>query len=101
MHTKQTTPEGTMKIIVLERVDPKANVFRFYVLSIEPTLFHEVSLVREWGRIGRAGRRRIDLYGSAATAKVDLETWIAKKLGRGYSVCAGTPENPDDPHTSV
>jgi hypothetical protein len=28
------------------------NMARFYVLAIEPTLFDEMALVREWGRIG-------------------------------------------------
>jgi predicted DNA-binding WGR domain protein len=37
--------------IVLERVDPARNIARYYVLSIEPTLFAKHTLVRRWGRI--------------------------------------------------
>jgi predicted DNA-binding WGR domain protein len=36
-------------------IDPAANKRRFYHLSIQPTLFGEWALVREWGRIGRGG----------------------------------------------
>ncbi|WP_404513759.1 WGR domain-containing protein [Bradyrhizobium ottawaense] len=35
---------------------------RFYVLAIEPTLFGNTALVREWGRLGQRGRRRMDLF---------------------------------------
>ena len=38
--------------IVLERVDPARNIARYYVLSIEPTLFAKHTLIRRWGRIG-------------------------------------------------
>ncbi|MGO9057494.1 MAG: WGR domain-containing protein, partial [Candidatus Binataceae bacterium] len=41
-----------LSIVSLERIDPERNAFRYYVLSIEPTLFEEPSLVREWGRVG-------------------------------------------------
>jgi hypothetical protein len=38
--------------IALERVDPARNIARYYVLSIEPTLFAKHTLIRRWGRIG-------------------------------------------------
>ena len=41
--------------ILLERIDPSQNMARYYVLSIEPTLFGDSALVREWGRIGVTG----------------------------------------------
>ena len=42
-------------VLVLGRVDRTKNMARYYVLSVEPTLFGESSLVRRWGRIGGAG----------------------------------------------
>ena len=48
-----------LQVLVLERVDRAKNMARFYVLSIEPTLFEDLALVRRWGRIGSAGRERI------------------------------------------
>ena len=60
-HTKDP---DVLNVLVLERVDRTKNMARYYVLSVEPTLFAELSLVRRWGRIGGAGRTRIDLHDS-------------------------------------
>ncbi len=38
-------------------IDPEHNKWRFYALSVQPTLFGDWVLVREWGRIGAGGRR--------------------------------------------
>lgn len=59
--------------LVLDRSDPAQNMARFYVLAIEPTLFGDVALVREWGRRGCSGRRRLDLYGDQETAAEALQ----------------------------
>ena len=55
--------------ILLERIDPSQNMARYYVLSIEPTLFGDSALVREWGRIGSLGQRRTELR--AGSGKLD------------------------------
>lgn len=68
----------------LERVDPSRNMARFYALSIEPTLFGDAALVREWGRIGKPGRRRLDLYPSVARAQTELDRLALSKVTRGY-----------------
>jgi len=39
----------------LEKIDPAQNHWRWYVLSVQPTLFDEWSLIREWGRLGNEG----------------------------------------------
>ena len=75
---------GRIQLLVLERVDPARNMARYYVLSVEPTLFGDAALVREWGRIGRPGRRRLDLYAMESEARVSLGDWFARKLKRGY-----------------
>jgi len=61
---QQTKDPDVLNVLVLERVDRTKNMARYYVLSVEPTLFAESSLVRRWGRIGGAGRTRIDLHAS-------------------------------------
>jgi predicted DNA-binding WGR domain protein len=73
--------------IVLERVDPARNIARYYVLSIEPTLFAKLTLIRRWGRIGCLGRERLQFFKSedASRAQVTLETWLARKRNRGYA----------------
>jgi predicted DNA-binding WGR domain protein len=56
---------------------------RYYVLSIEPSLFGDVTLIREWGRLGRRGQRRVELYESWSCAMEALETWLQRKRRRG------------------
>ena len=73
-----------LEVLVLERVDRAKNMARFYVLSIEPTLFEDLALVRRWDRIGSAGRQRIDLYQSQPIAQIELKKWLDRKRRRGY-----------------
>jgi predicted DNA-binding WGR domain protein len=75
------TPEP----VVLERSDAARNMARYYVLSIEPSLFGDTALVRHWGRLGRTGRHRIDLFRQRAHAIETLEAWLARKTRRGYA----------------
>ena len=77
-----------LQMLVLERRVPSRNMARFYVLTIEPTLFGDMALVREWGRIGYLGRRRLDLHANVTSAAEALDTWLARKARRGYRVRA-------------
>jgi predicted DNA-binding WGR domain protein len=45
-------------------------------------------LVRQWGRIGGAGRTRIDLHASPPLAQIALNTWLERKRRRGYRLRA-------------
>ena len=69
---------------MLDRRDPDANMARFYVLSIEASLFGDTTLIREWGRIGTAGHRKIELHDSEGAALEALEMWLRRKQRRGY-----------------
>jgi predicted DNA-binding WGR domain protein len=71
----------TVPYIVLER---RRNMARYYVLSLEPSLFGDTAPVRQWGRLGRSGRQRIDLFRQRAHAVETLEAWFARKRRRGY-----------------
>lgn len=85
---------GRLQLLVLERRDPAQNMARFYVLSLEPTLFgDDVALVREWGRLGRQGHRRLDLYANPMVAAEALETWSERKVRRGFTtrITSGGP----------
>ena len=77
-------PASNIQLLVLERREPAVDMARFYVLSIEETLFGDTALVREWGRIGTAGRRRLDLFERRAHASEALELWLVRKVRRGY-----------------
>jgi predicted DNA-binding WGR domain protein len=85
---KQSKDQDLLNVLVLERLDRARNMARYYVLSVEPTLFAESSLVRSWGRIGRAGRTRIDLFASPPLAQTALNTWLERKRRRGYQLRA-------------
>jgi predicted DNA-binding WGR domain protein len=84
----QAKDPDVLNVLVLERVDRSKNMARYYVLSVEPTLFAELSLVRRWGRIGSAGRTRIDLHASPPLAQLALNTWLERKRRRGYQLRA-------------
>ncbi len=79
----------TIQYLVLDRCDPTCNMARYYVLSIEPSLFGDATLIREWGRIGRPGQRRIELYENQSCAVEALETWLQRKRRRGYLLRSG------------
>lgn len=68
----------------LRRLDPARNMARFYHLSIESSLFGDVALVREWGRIGRRGRLRVDLYRQLDEAQAAFVAIERAKRRRGY-----------------
>src|ERR1700751_1063742 len=96
-----------LQVLVLERVDRAKNMARFYVLSIEPTLFEDLALVRRWGRIGSAGRERIDLHPSRRVGQIGLKKRLDPKRGRGEQLQAcphptyfripARPRGPRDP----
>ena len=73
-------------IVAMESICPAENRFRYYVLSIDETLFGDIALVREWGRIGTNGRRRLDLFDDRVRAISTLEQWLHRKRRRGYEV---------------
>jgi predicted DNA-binding WGR domain protein len=74
----------TIHYLVLHRRDPNCNMARYYVLSIEPSLFGDAALIREWGRLGRPSQRRVELYENRSCAAEALETWLQRKRRCGY-----------------
>ncbi len=81
--------KNTLNFLVLDRCDPARNMNRFYVLSIEASLFDGATLVREWGRIGKPGRRRVEIHESEGRAVESLERWLKRKQRRGYRLRGG------------
>lgn len=71
-------------ILHLQRRDAARNMARFYRLSVESSLFGDAVLVREWGRIGNRGRRRLDLFADVAAAQEAFRRLAGAKLRRGY-----------------
>ena len=71
--------------IHLRRIDPARNMQRFYLLSLQRNLFGEWVLLREWGRIGRAGRTREAYFTDPGPAVDALQKLARVKVRRGYS----------------
>lgn len=68
----------------LEKHDLEKNIARYYRMSVLPNLFGEWTLSREWGRIGRSGQVRMDLFRSQVEAESALETLTDAKQKRDY-----------------
>jgi predicted DNA-binding WGR domain protein len=75
-----------MQPVYLHRIDPPANMRRFYTLEVCPTLWGRWALIRYWGRIGSSGQWRETWYDSESAACAAGELILRKKLRRGY-VC--------------
>ena len=67
----------------LTRVEPIANMERYYDLAVAPDLFGGFALTRSWGRIERSCRVRVELHDSEADALAALDLWRARKQRRG------------------
>jgi predicted DNA-binding WGR domain protein len=70
----------------LVSIDPSRNRFRYYEVHLSPNLLEGWSVIRQWGRIGRRARMRIDLHDDRETARLAAEKLVRRKLrARGYS----------------
>lgn len=68
----------------LTRIEPQANMRRFYLIDITPDLFGGVTLVRNWGRIGSTGTEHRQWFAVAADAEAARHHWHDLKAKRGY-----------------
>jgi predicted DNA-binding WGR domain protein len=68
----------------LVRVRPERNEWRFYRIEVWPDLFGRALLVRQWGRIGTEGHRRLDLHPDPGSALNALAQLAGSKRRRGY-----------------
>ena len=68
----------------LVRIRPAANEWRTYRMEIWPDLFGRALLVRQWGRIGTEGHRRLDPHPDPGAASNALFHILRAKRRRGY-----------------
>lgn len=73
-----------MSLAHLHRIDPDANMARFYCIDVAATLFGDVSVLRTWGRIGTHGRMSIETCASAEEAQHAASRTLRQKMQRGY-----------------
>ncbi|WP_247648086.1 WGR domain-containing protein [Pannonibacter phragmitetus] len=88
MEKEQAGPDH-LRGVVLDRVDRDRNMARFYRISVDPALFGLMAVTREWGRIGRSGQSRIDLYPNVAEAAAAASVLMRNKMRRGYVPAGG------------
>ena len=70
--------------LYVERIEPEKNMARFYALVVQPTLFGDVALVRNWGRIGTWGQEKVQIFGHEAEAVEKFLDIVRMKKRRGY-----------------
>lgn len=68
----------------VQRIDATKNMARFYLLSIEPTLFGNISLVRNWGRMGTRGQERVHFFENEKEALTLFLDILREKRKKGY-----------------
>ncbi|MDH3605291.1 MAG: WGR domain-containing protein [Candidatus Tectomicrobia bacterium] len=68
----------------LEKQDATMSPQWFYALSVQPTLFGDWSVVREWGRVGSPGRVKVKRYTSQAAAETAFDHLVQAKYQQGY-----------------
>jgi predicted DNA-binding WGR domain protein len=83
-----------MSAITLHRTDSARNMRRFYRLDMQPDLFGEWCVVREWGWIGQGGQMRVVPYSTMTEAQTALEQQRRIKERRGYVVVGITSPCP-------
>jgi predicted DNA-binding WGR domain protein len=71
-------------MITLTKVDAARNMARFYTLDIQPTLFGEFALVREWGRIGGGSQRLSQWFATEEEAQAAHDRALARRRKREY-----------------
>ncbi|MBM1691597.1 WGR domain-containing protein [Sulfitobacter geojensis] len=72
--------------ICLHRMDSSRNMNRYYFMAVQPDLFGGVSLIREWGRRGSAGKLHVTHHADEGEAVNALADYSAQKCKRGYEV---------------
>jgi predicted DNA-binding WGR domain protein len=73
-------------LVHLRRVDPSRGMWRFYSLTLQPTLLGGVDLIRRWGRTGTQGGSKLtETYPDEASALTALHRLAALKRRRGYA----------------
>jgi predicted DNA-binding WGR domain protein len=73
-----------MTVTVLYRIDPAKRMHRFYRLDVQPDLFEQWCLMREWGRVGTTGQERSISFPTPQQAQEALDKQRRVKEKKGY-----------------
>ena len=77
-------PAANIGPVLLTRVDPSRNMRRFYSVALATSLFGEVGVLRQWGRMGSQGQSRTDWYAGSGPAEMARQKLVTQKRRRGY-----------------
>ena len=68
----------------VQRIDAARNMARYYRLTLEPTLFGNVSVIRHWGRIGTRGQELVHVVENEKQALTLFLDILREKRRKGY-----------------
>ncbi len=91
MEDKQTD------LVHLHRIDAAQNMRRFYLLTVQPTLFGGASVIRNWGRIGSGGQTMMETFDKDEDANMAISRLERLKRRRGYRDARGDEWPPLNP----
>ena len=76
-------------MIVLQKLVPERNQNRWYLVTVQPTLFHPYAVVVAWGRRDNDFQQwRVIPAESEAQARELAGKIVARKIRRGYQLVA-------------
>lgn len=67
-----------------QRIDETLRMRRYYILSLQATLFGDIAITRCWGRIGSRGQEKADLFATEEDAIRHFLELARSKRKRGY-----------------
>src|ERR1700712_463325 len=77
----------------LVRIRPALNEWRYYRMEVWPDLFGRALLVRQWGRIGTEGHRRLDPHPDPGRRSTHWPRCFAPSAAAATTTCA-KPSSP-------
>lgn len=81
-----------MNAVILYRINDARHMHRYYRMDVQPDLFGEWCLIREWGRIGSSGQTRTIPFPTPQEAEAALERQRIAKARKGYQYSTATGE---------
>ena len=86
---RMSSASSYVQLLVLERRNPRPTSHTLRPVARTDTL-GDMALVREWGRLGAQGRRRLQSLRGARSTERSARTWLTRKLRKGCRSRLGT-----------
>ena len=75
-------------MILLQRIQPEDGMNRWYLVTVQPTLFHPCAVVIAWGRRDNDFQQwRVIPAENEARAQEMARKIVTRKIRRGYQIC--------------